>query len=746
MTSTDAHPEVPADRSAGRGQLVAEGLGARWRRARDSKIGRWVRRVGARLLDRYPALPPAPGEPWQRIGLALTALLALAFTLFFSAYLFAQQDAYLTHAEDLGIMDQALWSTLHGAPLHQTICNIVSDTNCIGDVSRLAIHFEPIMFVISLLYLVAPSPKTLQLFQALVVACGTFPAYWLASRRLQSVVAGVAFAAIYLLYPALQAAVTYDFHAVTLAAAFLMFALYFMLSRNDVGLYVACLLALSTKEEIPLAVTLIGLSVALLQRRWRVGFGLVGMALAWLAVELAVMHLASPLGHSPTASRYAQLGGSPIEAAVYVLTHPLAIMRDYVLEPSHRDYLRSLLSPAAYLPILSPLTLLIAVPALAINLFSSDPAMYSGIYHYNAEIVPVLVLATIESVALLSGVARRLLAYGVPALSRVTWRPLQAAARRVRRVPQAAFARGVPLAITLVVLLFSLRAQGARGDSPLARGFTWPQTTPHAQLADRFIAMIPAGASVSAQSDLVPHLSQRRFAYLYPYHAQDADYVLLDVTGNLYPQQTRPQAYVQQVQRLLTDGGHHVVAAEDGYVLLARGPGQTLDPSDPYRLPPSFYSFATVPPAAVKHRLDVHFGSSLALVGYDVSPAPTVYIGNPALTVTTYWRVTSARPTGSYTPELALIRQDGSQAVIRDFATTEWRPVASWQPGQIYALRIWPFLVGGRELGSMRLGVRVMQTSAAGSASEPLTAAPASGVQIMEGGTLAVFATEHVAG
>src|SRR6185437_1691738 len=87
----------------------------------------------------------------------------------------------------------------------------------------------------------------------------------LAMRRLRSPFAGIVFAAAYLLFPALQAAVTDDFHAVTLSVAFLLFALYFMLSRNNVGLVIACLLALSTKEEIPLDVALIGLSIVVLQ-------------------------------------------------------------------------------------------------------------------------------------------------------------------------------------------------------------------------------------------------------------------------------------------------------------------------------------------------------------------------------------------------------------------------------------------------------------------------------------------------
>ncbi len=741
MTSTDVRPGPPASNGGRRSQAVLDGLKARWEPIRGSRGGRLV----ARLLDRYPELPPAPNKRWQRIGLAVTGVLALIFVVVFSAYLFALHDAYLTHAEDLGIMDQALWNTVHGAPLHQTICNIVTDTNCVGDVSRLAIHFEPIMFVISLLYLVAPSPKTLQFVQLLVVACGAFPTYWIASRRLQSALLGVVFAAIYLLYPALQSAATFDFHAVTLSAAFLMFAFYFMLTRNNVGLYIACLLALSTKEEIPIAVALIGLSVAFLQRRWRVGFGIVAISVAWLIMALVIMHLASPLGHSPTSGRYSQLGSTPTQVATTILLHPLGIIHDYILEPAHLNYIRSLLSPTAYLALLSPLTLLIAVPETAINLLSTDRSMYSGLYQYNAAIVPVIVLASIESVALLSGLLVKLVGPATQALSHVVWRPVQAAAQQLKRLPRAKLNSGLLLVITLVTVLFTLRAQGARGDSPLARGFTWPQTTAHAQLANQFIAMIPESASVSSQSDLVPHLSQRRFVYLFPYHAEDADYVLLDVTGNIYPQQDKPQTYFQLAQQLLADGEHHVVAAEDGYILIAHGAGSKLAPSDPNGLPASFYSFTTVQQGAVPHQTDVSFGSSLALVGYDVSPAPVVYLGNAALTVTTYWRVTAPLPTGTFTPELVLTRPDGSQSVIRDFATVQWLPMTTWQPGQTYALRIWPYIVTGRELGTIQLGMRIMQTSAGSSVSVPLPAASASGVPLVESNTLAQFASERVA-
>src|SRR5215813_13860033 len=128
------------------------------------------------LANRYPPLPPAPRGMLAGLCTALVGLMALTFAMFFTGYTWSHHDAFRTFAEDLGIMDQALWNTTHGALLHQTICNSLTDTNCLGDISRLAIHFEPILPPLALLYLVAPSPKTLLLFQAMVVASGAFPA------------------------------------------------------------------------------------------------------------------------------------------------------------------------------------------------------------------------------------------------------------------------------------------------------------------------------------------------------------------------------------------------------------------------------------------------------------------------------------------------------------------------------------------------------------------------------------------
>ena len=132
--------------------------------------------------DFYPAPEPSPRTRSFWIALGLVALAVLIYIIYFSIFLTTKQDAFKTNGEDLGIMDQAIWSLLHGSMFHQTICNVLTDTNCYGinGIYRFAIHFEPILFPISLFYLIWPDPKTLLILQVLIVASGAFPAFWLA--------------------------------------------------------------------------------------------------------------------------------------------------------------------------------------------------------------------------------------------------------------------------------------------------------------------------------------------------------------------------------------------------------------------------------------------------------------------------------------------------------------------------------------------------------------------------------------
>ncbi len=662
----------------------------------------WQKRLAIlrKRLYLYPAPDPMAHTPLFWISMGLVGLMALLFSAFFIAFVVSRQDAFLTAAEDMGNMDQAVWSVIHGQLLHQTICNVVTDTNCFSAAgfSRFAIHFEPMLIPVSLLYVIWSGPKTLLVLQTLIVASGAFPAFWLARLRLRNELAAVAIALVYLLYPAQQQATIFEFHAVTFTASLLLFTLYFMYTRRTIWLFIFAILSMACKEEIPLVIACFGLWSIIFQQRWRTGLGLVLLAIGWIGVTLWAYRYFSPTGHPLLASRYAYLGSGPVQILRNILLHPRSLIYQHVLEHNHRMYLNILLQPVGYLPLFAPWILVLAVPSIAINLFSSDPNQYLGVFHYSAEIVPVLIFATIEAIVLIIWVSQlflnRIRTRSVDQQNDPALQPLSLSSKF------DPWLRPIMLTTLIVFVMFNMVLEDIQyGSLPFSRGFSWPQVTDHVRLAQSFIDMIPQSASVSAQSSLVPHISERHSIYLFPYQDTTADYIFLDTTSYTYPYQS--SSYTGEVKKVLLSGNYGVVAAQDGYLLLKRGlPAPGISPLSPTlvgndvlpQLPEGFCSFTHVAPKNVTNPLQIDFSSttrsntraSLSLVGYSVSPPKSFSIVTPYFVqATTYWRVNSAQLPPLHI-ELLLFDKHGKEEFSSiDFPALSWCPTSTWKPGTI---------------------------------------------------------------
>ena len=644
----------------------------------------------------YPAPDPLSRTPLFWVAMGLVSLMVLLFSVFFIAFVTSRQDAFLTAAEDMGNMDQAVWSIIHGQILHQTICNVVSDTNCYSaaGISRFAIHFEPMLFPVSLLYFIWSGPKTLLVLQTLVVASGAFPAFWLARLRLRNELAAVAIALVYLLYPAQQQATIFEFHSVTFTASLLLFTLYFMYTRRTLWLFVFAILSMACKEEIPLVIAFFGLWSIIFQHRWRTGLGLVLLAIGWVGLTFLAYRYFSPTGHPLLASRYAYLGSGPVEIVRNILLHPKSLISQHVLERYHLLYLRILLAPVGYLPLLAPWILVLAVPSLAFNLFSSDPNQYLGVFHYSAEIVPVLIFATIEAIVVILWGLQWFLNIIRERKEYQQKQPGEQSVASTRRL--GLLLRPITLILLIGFVLFNVvREDYPYGSLPISRGFSWPQVTTHDTTAQRFIDMIPSSASVSAQSSLVPHLSERNSIYLFPYQDDHADYIFLDITSFTYPYTSNQ--YTSEVKKILLSGKYGVVAAQDGYLLLKKGlPAPGISPFSPEQvgdqvlpaLPDDFCSFVRVSQQAVTHPLQVDFSfansnTDLSLVGYSIAPPSSFSIVTPFMQVTTYWRVNTSGPPPLKVLVLLIDKNGKQQYSSIDFPALSWCPTSSWKPGTV---------------------------------------------------------------
>lgn len=657
-------------------------------------VGVWLATSGGVLLRRAwrwlgdAEASPAPFDAGRagRGALVAVALAALAYTVVLALYTIGLQTAFRTHAEDLGIMDQVLWNTAHGLFMRQSICNPITDTNCLGGVTRFSIHFEPILILLSLLYRVLPDVRILLFLQVAGVASGAFPAYLLGARRLRNVGWGVLFAAVYLFYPPLISAVVDDFHPETMAAGLLMWALYFLFTRRYRALAISCAVLVLCKETLALDVFMIGLFVAVIQRRSRFGLSLAALGAGALLLALGLMHLFSPLGYSPVDSRYAGF-----------LHNPLATLKAIFTDSARYAYLVKVLAPVGFLPLLSPWTAALALPALAINFTSGEPHMYSGLYQYNTDIGPIFVAAAIAALAWVLPVASS-------AMSRL--RGVVKHARMPRTITRVLQPRVVVGAVILLALVLGGRGPVVRAYHDLTLRNVWPAATAHDALGDQLLRLIPADASVSAQSTLAPHLSHRADIHQFPSGAYTDQYVVLDVTtGNFYPY-TAPQDYVAAVQGLLTSCQVRVLAAEDGYLVLQHlAAGQPQADICPVNLPASFYTFAYIAPPPGATAVSATFDGVLALTAYAANP-PRVYADEAELTLTTCWRAL-APVTVPLTVVMTLAPPHGPRIVLDDSLTQEWLPPQQWIPGRDVCLQTWPIYLQPGQAGAMLLGVEV---------------------------------------
>jgi uncharacterized membrane protein len=458
-----------------------------------------------------------------------------AYATAFSALSILRHRAFQTGRFDLGNMVQAVWSTAHG--------DLLQITSLRGDqISRLAAHFDPILAAFAPLWLVWPSPDLLLVTQAVAIALGALPVYWLAHKHVGSQHAALGFALAYLLYPPTQWLTLNEFHPVALACPLLLFAIWYLDEGRLLPFAIFAALAVTTKEEIGLVVAGLGLWYAFAHRRRAEGAAIfaLGTAVALIAIEVVVPHF-NRAGSSSFFSRYSEVGGSPSGIVHTAVHHPWKIVTTAVTGRG-LGYLARLLLPLGLLTLFAPLFLLAAVPELAINLLSAATTQTSIRFHYTAGLIPVLVAGSI---------------FG--------------AARLLRDRPQLR----VPLATGALVL--ALAANYALGAIPLWRYFPGGEqaqayaarVSRHDHLAAQALRMIPAHAIVSATNTLGAHLSARHRILSFPY-IQDATWVAADETSPGYADRLAPLPTAVQLSWLRRNPEWRLVFERDGILIFRR--------------------------------------------------------------------------------------------------------------------------------------------------------------------------------
>lgn len=446
------------------------------------------------------------------------------YTLYISVASFERYTNFNTGRYDLGNMVQTVWNTSQGRIFEFT------NPDGVEVVSRMAFHADVILVFFAPFYWIFPHPNLLLFVQALVVGLGALFVYGIAFHILKHRWASVLIALAYLINPSVQRSNLYDFHAVVLGTTFLLASWYFMLKKRYILLAVFLLLAGITKEQVWAITALYGLTIILttaysfykqktklsylfLSKKFLLGLSVTVVSI--LLFYVTIWHLipgARGGGEHFALSFYGDFGNSPSDLVQSVIFEPVRVFQT-MISGARLDYLKQLLAPVGYMPLLFPITLVFAGPDLMINLLSSNDNFHQIYYQYTATITPFLFISTIYALYVIH-----------------------------RFLPQVSV-------FVLSSFVFGMAVYGAYQYGPLPGSVSpnvsmFDNHTPNREEIADYLQTIPKDLKVASTNNAGSHLSEREYIFTLPTGFDEADILVFLID-------THPRRDVEHKQTII---------------------------------------------------------------------------------------------------------------------------------------------------------------------------------------------------
>lgn len=437
--------------------------------------------------------------------LILLSIFISCYIFYFTTASFFRYDNFYTGRFDLGNMDQTIWNTIHG--------RIFQLTNPDGTqtISRLSVHADFILILISPLYLIWSNPKMLLLLQTIVLGIGALFVYLISKEILKNKNISLALSVCYLLNPAVGYVNLYDFHAVALSTTFFLSAFYFLLKKRFVILSLSLFLAGITKEEIWSITSIFGVYIAfktLIKERVltkKFFFGLI-----WTIVGILITYLliskfipAARGGNHFALSYYSDFGSSVLDVIKNILLNPLQIIH-IIFDKSRFNFLVELFSPLGFLSLLSPVFIAFAAPDFAISLLSNNPNLHEIYYQYTAPMTPFIFIAAIYSIKLLN--------------------------KKIKFLKLEYF-----VFYLIFMTLYAAYSIGPLPFSKYANLDMFAKQLKNRNEIHKFLTEIPKKYSIASTNNVGSHLSRRQNIYTIPLGIDKADIIIFLNSKQYYP-------------------------------------------------------------------------------------------------------------------------------------------------------------------------------------------------------------------
>ena len=400
--------------------------------------------------------------------------------------------------------------------------------------SHFAVHISPVYYLLLPFYYLFPSPVTLQIAQAVVLAAGVVPVFLLARHFKFSNQQTVLVCMLYAFLPVISTGCSYDLHENCFLPLFLLFTFYFYEIKKPIPMYISAILVLSVKEDAAIYLLFFALFLLISERKYLHGGILAALSIVYF---LLCGYLLETTGTGMMTNRFDNLiydsEDGLVGAIKTILVNPGYILTQLF---THKDatwdkvmYFIYMLLPLGMLPFATkkPSRWLLIAPML-INLLTMYVYQSNIGFQYHFGIAAFLVYAMLKNLPEVAPDVRRTL------------------------LSIAAAACLCSYLITAVPLI-------------QPRIEKWKTDKDKFEQMEAFLEEnVPDDVSVAASTYLLPHIADRSEIYEVHYHKNkpDIEYVVLD--SRYASHKPFYEAYLAQ--------GYTVVAQLDTRILVLKQP------------------------------------------------------------------------------------------------------------------------------------------------------------------------------
>lgn len=340
------------------------------------------------------ALPPVL-EKNSLIYPVLVGLMALGFVIAVSAWTVGRYKTFSTPTFDFGIFAQMFHNMKEsGAPM----TTVERD----GLLSHFAVHVSPIYYLMLPIYLLFPSPVTLQILQPVILASAVIPLWLIGKRHGMSQLLRTLLCALLLILPVTAGGNYYDLHENCFLLPLLLWLMYAVDRQSTVLTVIFALLTLCVKEDAAVYVAVVGLYVLLRALTHRpgahkkelwTGIGLLAGALCWFMV---VTWYLRTHGDGVMTNRYRNFNYDGSDSLISVIKATAMCPMKTLFECVDKEkltYIGQTVLPLLAIPLFTRRfdRYILLIPYILVNLMSDYTYQHSILFQYNFGSTALLV-------------------------------------------------------------------------------------------------------------------------------------------------------------------------------------------------------------------------------------------------------------------------------------------------------------------------------------------------------------------